>query len=93
MSEPPHPPRLLVVAYRTLGGLQLLDEVADRVTQGRREVHVLVPVADDDGSARQRAAEALQVQLERLAAIGDRRGRRRRADRGVPSASRERRSA
>jgi uncharacterized protein len=70
MSDPPVPPRLLVVAYRTLGGLQLLDEVADRVTQGRCGVHVLVPVADDDGSARQRAAEALQVQLERLAAIG-----------------------
>jgi uncharacterized protein len=62
--------RLLVVAYRTLGGLPLLDEVAAQVAQGPTHVHVLVPVAADDEAAEATARASLRAEEERLAAVG-----------------------
>jgi hypothetical protein len=62
--------RLLVVAYRTLGGLPLLEEVAERMAGGPTHVHVLVPLAAGDDAAEATARASLRTEQERLAAVG-----------------------
>jgi uncharacterized protein len=62
--------RLLVVAYRTLGGVPLLDEVAEHVADGPTRVHVLVPIGDGGSEAVVAAREQLTAEQERLSAVG-----------------------
>jgi uncharacterized protein len=68
--------RYLIVANRTLGGIELLDAVRHRLSEGEpARFHVLVPVAPGDypGAQEDAVAEArsrLDAELERLAALG-----------------------
>ena len=67
--------RYLIVANRTLGGIQLLDIVRQRVSEGPARFHVLVPVPPGDypGAHEDAVAEAqarLEAELERLAGLG-----------------------
>jgi uncharacterized protein len=67
--------RYLIVANRTLGGLELLDVVRARLDRGPARFHVLVPVPPGDypGAAEDAVAEAqarLDAELERLTGLG-----------------------
>jgi uncharacterized protein len=62
--------QLLVVAYRTLGGVPLLEEVAAHVAREPTRIHVLVPIGDGGGEAVVAAREQLTAEQERLAAVG-----------------------
>lgn len=67
--------RVLVVANRTLGGLELLDRARALLVEGPTRFHVLVPVprAGETGSHAEAAAaarERLARELERLEQLG-----------------------
>jgi PII-like signaling protein len=67
--------RYLIVANKTLGGVQLLETVAERVRQGPAHFRVLVPVPPGDGpdayeDALREAQARLEVEVERLEQIG-----------------------
>lgn len=62
--------RLLVVAYRTLGGVPLLEEVATQVAAGPTHVHVLVPIGDGGSDAVVAARQRLAAEQDRLTRVG-----------------------
>jgi GABA permease len=80
-AAPPHPPgekRVLVIANETVGGPELLAELARHARGAKTEVLVVTPalnsplkhwVSDEDG-ARAAAAERLEASLEAMRAAG-----------------------
>lgn len=68
--------RYLVVAHRTLGGSQLLDEIRHRIDAGPCEFHVLVPVHYPrdhiwtEHEVEQEAQRVLDAGMERIKELG-----------------------
>ena len=67
--------RYLIVANRTLGGVQLLEAVRERLQHGPAHFRVLVPVppGEHEGAHEDAVAEArarLEAEIERLSALG-----------------------
>ena len=75
---PPDEGRVLVVANETVGGVELLNAIRERVRHGRMRFHVVCPALNsrlktwtsDEDAARAAAQRRLDSSLARLALVG-----------------------